>query len=229
MSSAHPTRRRVSREERRRTIVAAAREEFIAAGLQGARTKSIAGRAGVTEAVLYRHFESKDELFREAVVAPLEQMMDDLEGVGRGLPPGTDDRQRENTRHYIVCVMETMRDSFDLLGVVLFADRAEGQDFYRRRLAGVLDRSIAIVHSNQDSWSHRAFDPAFSVPATIGMCWFLAVDAAYRGRELDIDGLADQMIAMIFDGLAKPPTPAATTTTTTTTTPTPSTTPRRKR
>jgi len=206
-------RRRVSREERRRRLLAAAREEFASAGLSGARTRSIAERAGVAEALLYRHFGSKEELFREAVLSPLQAMMDDLEGVAGALPPDTDERQRANTREYIVQVMTTMRDSFDLLGVVLFADRVDGTRFYADLLAPMLDRSIDLVDSNLGSWSHRPFDSRFTVPATFGMCWFLAVDAAYRGRPLDIDALADQMVSMIFDGLAGPPpdrTPSAT-------------------
>ncbi|MFV0307592.1 MAG: TetR/AcrR family transcriptional regulator [Desertimonas sp.] len=200
-----PGRSRLPRHERRALIVQAARDEFVDVGLSGARTRSIAERAGVAEALLYQHFDSKDDLFRAAVVDPLDHVMDVLADLDPAVP-GDAATYRDNTRRYVVAVLEAMRESFALLGVVLFEDRHDGETFYRGRMADLLDASIAAVRDNLEGWSHRHFDPEFSVPATFGMCWFLAVDAAYRGRDLDVEGLADQVVAMIFDGLARPAT-----------------------
>ena len=48
---------RVSPDERRERILEAAREVFIASGLNGARTKDISDRAGVAEGLIFKHFE----------------------------------------------------------------------------------------------------------------------------------------------------------------------------
>ncbi len=56
-----PTRR-MSRPERRATILAAARGEFARHGFHGAATAAIARAAGCSEAILYRHFPSKRDL-----------------------------------------------------------------------------------------------------------------------------------------------------------------------
>ena len=56
---------RHSAEERRELILQASLELFARQGLHGVTTRMIAEAAGMSEALLYRHFRSKDELYRE--------------------------------------------------------------------------------------------------------------------------------------------------------------------
>ena len=51
-------------EKKRQNIIEAAIEEFRQQGFLGAKTTQIAKRAGVSSRTLYKHFESKEELFR---------------------------------------------------------------------------------------------------------------------------------------------------------------------
>ena len=48
-------------------ILAAGLQEFAEHGLAGARVDQIAGRAGVNKAMIYYHFASKDNLYREVI------------------------------------------------------------------------------------------------------------------------------------------------------------------
>jgi AcrR family transcriptional regulator len=54
-------------------IVRAATEEFKRSGYAAATTATIARKAGVTEAQLFRCFESKSNLFRETIFKPIEE------------------------------------------------------------------------------------------------------------------------------------------------------------
>jgi AcrR family transcriptional regulator len=54
-------------------MVEAATEEFKRYGFEGATTAGIAARAGVTEAQIFRYFESKSALFHETVFQPIER------------------------------------------------------------------------------------------------------------------------------------------------------------
>jgi AcrR family transcriptional regulator len=54
-------------------ILDAAEEEFASAGLSGARTEAIASRTGVTKAMLYYYFQSKEQLYQ----AVLERLFSD--------------------------------------------------------------------------------------------------------------------------------------------------------
>lgn len=68
--SAPRDRQRRSSSEIRDLILAAARAEFADKGYAGATNRDIAGRAGVAMSVLYRNFETKADLFSDAVVDP---------------------------------------------------------------------------------------------------------------------------------------------------------------
>jgi AcrR family transcriptional regulator len=57
------TKARLAAEERRAALIDAALRVFASGSYKGATTAAIAGEAGVTEPVLYRHFASKRDLF----------------------------------------------------------------------------------------------------------------------------------------------------------------------
>src|SRR5579871_704737 len=57
------TRPRMSGSDRRHQLVDAALEVFSRKGFEGTTTKEIAAAAGVTEAIIFRHFPSKLALY----------------------------------------------------------------------------------------------------------------------------------------------------------------------
>ena len=63
----HSIPRGDSQLDTRQKILAAAREEFAQHGRAGARVDRIARRAGVNKAMLYYHFQSKENLYRQTV------------------------------------------------------------------------------------------------------------------------------------------------------------------
>jgi AcrR family transcriptional regulator len=65
------SRTRRSPLELRAAILQAAEQAFSREGYGAVSLKQIAHDAGVAESVLYRHFPSKTEIFREAVLLPL--------------------------------------------------------------------------------------------------------------------------------------------------------------
>lgn len=68
------TRRRPA--ELRALILRAAEQVFSAQGYEAATTVEIAERAGVTRGVLWRHFPTKSDLFREAMAVPFLEFVD---------------------------------------------------------------------------------------------------------------------------------------------------------
>src|ERR1700683_572188 len=66
-----PKQRRLPSDERRGTILAAARKVFSQSGdPTGTTMKSIANAAGMREGSSYRHSESKEQLYFESIVQP---------------------------------------------------------------------------------------------------------------------------------------------------------------
>jgi len=58
---------RLTKAERKRQLLAHAKQLFVTLGYHNTTTKEIAAAAGITEPVLYRHFESKKALFLDVL------------------------------------------------------------------------------------------------------------------------------------------------------------------
>lgn len=65
---------RLPRAERREQILAAATRAFAAEGFAGTGLDDIAAEAGVSRAILYRHFESKPDLYRAVLDRVCERL-----------------------------------------------------------------------------------------------------------------------------------------------------------
>src|SRR5262250_2318468 len=98
------TGNRLPKPARRRQLLAAAQEVFVAQGYHAAAMDEIAERAGVSKPVLYQHFPGKLELY----LALLDESVDELVGLVRdALSSTTDNKQR---------VPATFRAFFDFVG-----------------------------------------------------------------------------------------------------------------
>lgn len=75
MSTSAKRTRRPS-DEVRDLLLSAAREEFLAHGYDGTTTKEIARRAGVSETLIFNHYDDKAGLFSAALTAPFAELVD---------------------------------------------------------------------------------------------------------------------------------------------------------
>lgn len=97
------------RAERRLQIIAAGAEAFLRAGFDGTSMDEVAKQAGVTRLIVYRIFESKEQLYR----AVLDTMLDDLADAFA-------DRQSElaargGAGHLLIGVARRQPDAFRLI------------------------------------------------------------------------------------------------------------------
>lgn len=87
-------RLRLTAEERRRQILEKACEIFSVRGLTGARTRDIADACGINEALLYKHFKSKEDLFRQAAMLLYGNLRQNWLGEAAKASDGLDGLQR---------------------------------------------------------------------------------------------------------------------------------------
>src|SRR5512143_4116529 len=85
------TTTRLSAEERRSDVVVAASREFAARGYAGTSTQAIAERAGVSQPYLFQLFDTKKDLFIEAVHACFARTRSTFEASARTVPAGSAD------------------------------------------------------------------------------------------------------------------------------------------
>jgi AcrR family transcriptional regulator len=77
----------------RRLLLAAARDLFARQDYRGTTTREIAEAAGVTEHLLFRNFGSKAGLFREALVLPFTEFVDDFGNTWNAVVPEQTDEE----------------------------------------------------------------------------------------------------------------------------------------
>jgi len=88
MSNNHSAKGRLTAEERRNQIIEKAAEVFAVHGVAGTRTRDIAEACGINEALLYRHFPSKDDLYREAMLHAFDQAATGWRELAESQPTG---------------------------------------------------------------------------------------------------------------------------------------------
>lgn len=175
-----PRRRRLTAEARKRSILKAARDAFTETGdMNGTTIRVIAQRAGISEGVIYRHFESKDQLFFEAVVEPLAEAVDALvaatEVVDRD-EPLTPERQLEAMNDLYRQLTATLEEVLPLLGLVLFGDPRVAKRFYRDSFSVAMDRLAASWREVGDRHGYEVESPEISARAVMGTALVLSLE-----------------------------------------------------
>jgi AcrR family transcriptional regulator len=90
-SPGSPGRSRMTADERRDAIVAAATEEFATGGLVGASTEAIARRVGVSQPYVFQLFGTKKDLFLAVVRSCFSRVILTFEDAAARWTPGADD------------------------------------------------------------------------------------------------------------------------------------------
>lgn len=186
---------------RKEQIAVAARHVFATCGLAGARTREIARAANVTETVLYRHFSSKEEIFEAAVLEPVERLASDLMRLTAGFSkadPGTRLELSEHVHEEIRVVVEQITP---LLGIALFSGGAAGREFYRTRLAPLLELSSEAIRQAMSPRQQKVMEPRTLLLTIIGMYFGQSLDGLFSPQRADSTGSARQLTEVVAFGL----------------------------
>jgi AcrR family transcriptional regulator len=197
-STEAPRARRLSAEDRRSSILKAARKAFSETGdMNGTTVRVIAEHGGISEGVIYRHFESKDQLFFEAVVEPLREATDKLVAAAQVVDrdePLTPERQRETLEGLYRQLVATLEEVLPLLGLVLFGDPQVAKRFYRQNFAVAMDRLAQAWSEVENRYGvHEAMD--ISARAVMGLALMLALES-HHGTRFD----RDRAVRLAADG-----------------------------
>jgi AcrR family transcriptional regulator len=181
MSTGTSTARRTA-EERRETVLEAARAEFAVTGYHGTSTESIAERAGISQPYLFRLYGTKKELFLACIergfATTLESFREASEGLrgqraleamGNAYMELLADRKQllAQMQSYAACddadVREAVRRGFrDLYVFVEAQSGVSAQNLSQFFAKGMLINVIAAMDlgSSQARWARRLIDGA---------------------------------------------------------------------
>lgn len=195
-------RRRLNAETRRSLILKAARRAFTENGdMSGTTIRTIAEKAGISEGLIYRHFESKEQLYVEAVVEPLREVIDvmiaqaqDIKQSGAPSPSRGIEIMAELNNQLIATVEEVL----PLLGLVLFGDPKLARRFYRQNFAVAMDRMAESWEDGLQGLGFTAENADVAVRAVMGICLMLALESRYNPK---FD--RDRAVQLVSEGVAR--------------------------
>jgi TetR/AcrR family transcriptional regulator len=193
-------------EDRRRQLLRVAVESFARNGFSGTKTKDIAAAAGVSEAILFRHFGSKEDLYH-AILDEKEASL----GAERWFVEMNELAERRDDRgvlyHVVQQLIRSFREDAAFHRLLLYAS-LEGHllaELFHERfglpMGDFLSRYIAL---RQKEGAFRECDSGVAVMFVIGS----TIHYAMARHVLGVDNLApseevivDQFVELILGGL----------------------------
>jgi AcrR family transcriptional regulator len=129
--------------EARKQLLGAARELFARRDYRSTTTREIAESAGVSEYLLFRHFGSKAGLFREALVLPFTNFVDDFGKTWQTVVPEETDEE-ELSRQFVGHLYDVLVEN---QGLLLTLVASEGLSDDEIESAGIADirRALALL------------------------------------------------------------------------------------
>jgi AcrR family transcriptional regulator len=192
--------------ERPEEILSAALEVFADDGLAGARVSDIAARAGISKGTLYLYFNSKEELFREAIRTRVANLLASLSSAA---PPG---EPKERLARFIDALWSDLQcPRFAKLHRLIQAELhhfPELARFYATEISGKVTSLIAeIVAEGVEAGVFRDVEPYVAARMVMGLLVQHAVWAHrreiyshLRGRNEEV--LVEEVRDFVFHALA---------------------------
>jgi AcrR family transcriptional regulator len=141
---APPKATRRPRGEPRRLLLEAARELFSTQGFSGTSTREIAERAGVSETLMFRYFGSKVALFREALVAPFVEFVEDFNTKWKsGASSNLDDETL--SREFIGDLFDLFRKNRGLVVMLWAADAQSGNELAESDVFEEINQELRVL------------------------------------------------------------------------------------
>jgi AcrR family transcriptional regulator len=197
-------RKRMTAEKRRAQIVACAREVFVERGVNGTRSRDIAERAGITEAYMYRHFHSKEELFELAIGAPFDALIVRLREETRELAGRPDVDRAQILRRAHELLLECMVEVAPLVAAALLSGSGPSNRFYADLLFPRLRDALLPTIPDITGLPVAAFDADLFVEAMIGIHLTIALEHLLDDTPIDVPAVARQITAMFATGVGRP-------------------------
>ncbi len=149
-------------------ILDAAEAEFAVTGLSAARTEAIAAQTGVTKAMIYYYFQSKEELYRLVLERCLSEALETMDRLElECLPP--DAAIVKLLTQVLYCMSENPR-----IGSILSLEAIQNKGkYYPKQLGNLLyGKIINILEQGMITGVFRQLDARHTAVNIVGTCAF---------------------------------------------------------
>jgi AcrR family transcriptional regulator len=195
---------RVSGVERRRLIIEAAATLFSRHGFRGTTTREVARAVGVSEATVFKHFATKEELYT-AIIEAKTQTHEILEAVS----PLADAKDDATLLRMLAWEMIRRSLADPTLLRILFFSALEGHAlsdlFFRRRVQAIDDFLSRLIAERVAAGTFRGVDPIQSAWNFIGMVTqYVLLQTLFQQKapsHVTVEQAVDEMVATFLQGV----------------------------
>ena len=194
-------RQRLPAAARREVILDAARAVFLTHGHAGGRLRDIAERAGITEAYLYRYFESKEDLYQAAVYQPVEELIEEFAAKVEAIRRTEDLTALDLLRLINEVMLEWMVAAAPYLGVTLLSDLTREEAYYKTTIHPRVYEPVEELLDAIPGWPGAGIDLDLVSNAMWALNYGIAIDAMLREVEVDVPKVARRVTRLYTVGI----------------------------
>ena len=191
---------RMSGDERREQILRVAMSLFSKNGFRGTTTKEIANESGISEAMVYRHFANKDELYADildhkacnhGLEHPFEKIANALEA------------KDDFAVFYKMALnaLEQHQEDRDFIRLLLFS-ALEGHDlarmFFESFVIDMYEFLSSYIRQRQKDGAFREIEPKIVVRSFIGMIIHHSLNSTLWDKEQKLLKISNEEAAREF-------------------------------
>ncbi|HWR16255.1 MAG TPA: TetR/AcrR family transcriptional regulator [Terriglobales bacterium] len=173
---------RVAAEDRRQQIIDVAREMFADKGFTGTTTRELAEGAGINEALIFRHFESKEDLYW-SVIQSIIDMRGKIERLRELLNAGLDERETLE-----LVAREILNRNVQLTRLLFYSvlERHELSDrFFKTHAVEYHEIVAEYMSKRMRAGRFRSMDPLLAARSFIAMfAYHFQIQELFGGRHL---------------------------------------------
>jgi len=196
---------RFSAADRKDQILSVATRLFAQQGYQGTTTKVIARESGVTEALVFRHFSSKEDLYWAVIeskikgASPRENMRDKLKR------SGTD---AEVLSAVAAEILERRAKDHTLSRLLLYSaleNHRLSNRFFRTYAAGYYEVLASYIRRRVEDGAFRTVDPLLAARGFLGMViyhsWVQELFGGKRYQKFSVQEVSETLAAIWLQGM----------------------------
>jgi len=197
------------RGEARRLLLDAAQELFARQDYRGTTTREIAEAAGVTEYLLFRHFGSKAGLFREALVLPFTDFVDEFRKTWQAVIP-EETEENELAKQFVGQLYDVLVQHQGLLLTLIASDGLSEDEIDSAGIADIRRALTVLGQISAEGMSIRGMrstQPDLPAHSTVAMIvGMVALRSTFYGSEPPPrEAIVDELVQATLHGFLHRP------------------------
>ncbi len=197
---------RIPAEDRRQQLIEVARDLFAIRGFEGTTTRALADQAGVNEALIFRHFPTKEELYW-AVLQHMIDLRATKDRLRERLSAGTSDRET-----FRLVAKDILNRDIQLTRLLFYSvlEKHElSERFFKTHVVAYHEILSEYIRTGMAEGRFRHTDPLLAARAFIGMfSYHFQIQELFAGKEhqqFDNEEVITQLVDMWLLGMQPRP------------------------